>query len=66
MFPIGIDSKKFERDLLKSDVQKHMKELKERFKGRKIMLGVDRLDMIKGKENIIINTTRAIINYLIL
>ncbi|KAL8510050.1 hypothetical protein ACS0TY_017034 [Phlomoides rotata] len=47
-FPIGIDSERFMRALEDTEVQKHIKELKERFSGRKVMLGVDRLDMIKG------------------
>ncbi|PWA69921.1 glycosyl transferase, family 20, Trehalose-phosphatase, HAD-like domain protein [Artemisia annua] len=47
-FPIGIDSDRFIRALENPLVQEHMKELKERFSGRKVMLGVDRLDMIKG------------------
>ncbi|XP_031405935.1 alpha,alpha-trehalose-phosphate synthase [UDP-forming] 1-like isoform X1 [Punica granatum] len=47
-FPIGIDADRFRRALETQDVQKHIKELKDRFAGRKVMLGVDRLDMIKG------------------
>ncbi|XP_073159454.1 alpha,alpha-trehalose-phosphate synthase [UDP-forming] 1 [Henckelia pumila] len=47
-FPIGIDSERFIRALEVPQVQEHIKELKERFSGRKVMLGVDRLDMIKG------------------
>ncbi|KAL2326848.1 hypothetical protein Fmac_020275 [Flemingia macrophylla] len=47
-FPIGIDSERFIRALDLQGVQNHMNELQERFKGRKVMLGVDRLDMIKG------------------
>ncbi|XP_058221397.1 alpha,alpha-trehalose-phosphate synthase [UDP-forming] 1 [Rhododendron vialii] len=47
-FPIGIDSDRFIRALEVPQVQEHIKELKERFAGRKVMLGVDRLDMIKG------------------
>ncbi|KAJ8898789.1 hypothetical protein K2173_006321 [Erythroxylum novogranatense] len=47
-FPIGIDSDRFIGALELSSVQDHIKELKERFAGRKVMLGVDRLDMIKG------------------
>ncbi|XP_058779486.1 alpha,alpha-trehalose-phosphate synthase [UDP-forming] 1 [Vicia villosa] len=47
-FPIGIDSDRFIRALGSSDVQGPIKDLQERFKGRKVMLGVDRLDMIKG------------------
>ncbi|XP_021726940.1 alpha,alpha-trehalose-phosphate synthase [UDP-forming] 1-like [Chenopodium quinoa] len=47
-FPIGIDSDRFIRALEVPQVQEHIKELMERFAGRKVMLGVDRLDMIKG------------------
>ncbi|XP_077213364.1 alpha,alpha-trehalose-phosphate synthase [UDP-forming] 1-like [Tasmannia lanceolata] len=47
-FPIGIDSDRFIRALELPQVQDHIKELKDRFAGRKVMLGVDRLDMIKG------------------
>ncbi|KAK7399738.1 hypothetical protein VNO78_10927 [Psophocarpus tetragonolobus] len=47
-FPIGIDSDRFIQALELPEVQDHMKELKERFADRKVMLGVDRLDMIKG------------------
>ncbi|KAG6424445.1 hypothetical protein SASPL_114863 [Salvia splendens] len=47
-FPIGIDSERFMRALEMPGVQENIKELKERFCGRKVMLGVDRLDMIKG------------------
>ncbi|PQP96230.1 alpha alpha-trehalose-phosphate synthase [Prunus yedoensis var. nudiflora] len=47
-FPIGIDSERFIRALEVPQVQEHIREFKERFAGRKVMLGVDRLDMIKG------------------
>lgn len=47
-FPIGIDADRFIRALDTQPVKDHIKELKERFAGRKVMLGVDRLDMIKG------------------
>ncbi|KAK4387162.1 Alpha,alpha-trehalose-phosphate synthase [UDP-forming] 1 [Sesamum angolense] len=47
-FPIGIDSERFIHALEAPQVQERIKELKERFSGRKVMLGVDRLDMIKG------------------
>lgn len=47
-FPIGIDSDRFIRALEVPQVQEHIRELTERFAGRKVMLGVDRLDMIKG------------------
>ena len=47
-FPIGIDPTRFHDALGTKVVQDHIVELKARFKGRKVMLGVDRLDMIKG------------------
>ncbi|XP_057860053.1 alpha,alpha-trehalose-phosphate synthase [UDP-forming] 1 isoform X2 [Cryptomeria japonica] len=47
-FPIGIDSDRFIKALELPQVKEHVRELKERFAGRKVMLGVDRLDMIKG------------------
>ncbi|GER24546.1 trehalose-6-phosphate synthase, partial [Striga asiatica] len=47
-FPIGIDSERFIRALDLPQVKDHIRELKERFAGRKVMVGVDRLDMIKG------------------
>ncbi|XP_072966589.1 alpha,alpha-trehalose-phosphate synthase [UDP-forming] 1-like [Typha angustifolia] len=47
-FPIGIDSERFKRALELPAVKEHINELTQRFAGRKVMLGVDRLDMIKG------------------
>ncbi|XP_054812417.1 alpha,alpha-trehalose-phosphate synthase [UDP-forming] 1-like [Prosopis cineraria] len=47
-FPIGIDSDRFVRALELPQVKDSIKEFEERFRGRKVMLGVDRLDMIKG------------------
>ncbi|THF96025.1 hypothetical protein TEA_010792 [Camellia sinensis var. sinensis] len=47
-FPIGIDSDRFIRALEFPLVREHIRELKETFADRKVMLGVDRLDMIKG------------------
>ncbi|XP_024539145.1 alpha,alpha-trehalose-phosphate synthase [UDP-forming] 1-like [Selaginella moellendorffii] len=47
-FPIGIDAERFVRALHTSTVRNHIQELSRRFSGRKVMLGVDRLDMIKG------------------
>ncbi|KAK4255956.1 hypothetical protein QN277_008880 [Acacia crassicarpa] len=47
-FPIGIDSERFIHALDLPEVKENIKEFEERFKGRKVMLGVDRLDMIKG------------------
>ena len=47
-FPIGIDPGRFTQALETERVQAHVHELRQRFQGRKVMLGVDRLDMIKG------------------
>ncbi|KAJ9565826.1 hypothetical protein OSB04_001792 [Centaurea solstitialis] len=47
-FPIGIDSDRFLRAIQLPQVKNYIKEFEERFGGRKVMLGVDRLDMIKG------------------
>ncbi|TVU20585.1 hypothetical protein EJB05_36799 [Eragrostis curvula] len=47
-FPIGIDSDRFKRAIELPAVKRHINELTQRFAGRKVMLGVDRLDMIKG------------------
>jgi len=47
-FPIGIDPGRFTQALETERVQAHIHELRQRFQGRKVMLGVDRLDMIKG------------------
>ncbi|CAN1230319.1 Alpha,alpha-trehalose-phosphate synthase [UDP-forming] 1 [Linum grandiflorum] len=47
-FPIGIDSDRFIKALDLPKVKESMRDLKQRFAGRKLMLGVDRLDMIKG------------------
>ncbi|KAK8681011.1 hypothetical protein V6N13_053418 [Hibiscus sabdariffa] len=47
-FPIGIDSNNFIKALELPEVQMHIKELEETFAGRRVILGVDRLDMIKG------------------
>ncbi|KAL4565203.1 hypothetical protein LXL04_029288 [Taraxacum kok-saghyz] len=47
-FPIGIDSVRFIHALETPQVQDHIRELKERFFGRKVLLGLDDLDMIKG------------------
>eukprot|EP00899_Mesostigma_viride_P018962 jgi/Mesvir1/27067/Mv20760-RA.1 len=47
-FPIGIDPERFIDALETEIVQTQMAELRSQFAGRKVMLGVDRLDMIKG------------------
>ncbi|KAH7484601.1 Alpha,alpha-trehalose-phosphate synthase [UDP-forming] A [Phytophthora ramorum] len=48
VFPIGIDPDHFE-DILNSDVtQKRIQELTTKFAGCKVIIGVDRMDYIKG------------------
>lgn len=47
-FPIGIDPERFTRALDTDEVQGNIAKLLNRYAGRKIMLGVDRLDMVKG------------------
>ncbi|CAM0958045.1 unnamed protein product [Alopecurus aequalis] len=47
-FPIGIDAGSFEQALGLQTVQEKISEFKKLFSGRRVMLGVDRLDMIKG------------------
>ncbi|PGH00320.1 alpha,alpha-trehalose-phosphate synthase [UDP-forming] [Helicocarpus griseus UAMH5409] len=47
-FPIGIDPEKFSEGLKKEKVQKRIAALEQKFQGVKLMVGVDRLDYIKG------------------
>jgi len=47
-FIVGIDPQKFADTLSKPEVQERIKTLKERYKGMKVVVGVDRLDHIKG------------------
>ena len=47
-FPIGIDPTKITDGLQNPVVKKRIAALKEKFRGVKIMVGVDRLDYIKG------------------
>lgn len=47
-FPIGIDPERFSEALSRPDVKGYIRELQQKFAGRKVMLGVDRLDTIKG------------------
>lgn len=48
VFPVGIDVAEFERTLITTPVKERLGELYQRFKGKKVILGVDRLDYIKG------------------
>lgn len=47
-FPIGIDPDRFTAALEAPEVRANIAQLLNRYAGRKVMLGVDRLDMIKG------------------
>jgi len=47
-FPIGIDPSKFEEGLKKPKVQERIATLERKFQGVKLIVGVDRLDYIKG------------------
>ena len=47
-FPIGIDPEKFSEGLKKPKVQDRIAALKKKFEGVKLIVGVDRLDYIKG------------------
>jgi trehalose-6-phosphate synthase len=44
---VGIDVAEFERTLITTPVKERLGELYQRFKGKKVILGVDRLDYIK-------------------
>lgn len=48
VFPIGIDPEKFTEGLEKPEVQARIKQLERKFEDTKIIVGVDRLDYIKG------------------
>jgi len=47
-FPIGIDPNKFLKTLEQANMASIIAEYKREFKGRKVLLGIDRLDYIKG------------------
>mmetsp|Transcript_7673 Transcript_7673/g.9501 ORF Transcript_7673/g.9501 Transcript_7673/m.9501 type:complete len:481 (-) Transcript_7673:928-2370(-) len=47
-FPIGIDVDKFTEGVTKTKVVDRIKQLKQKFNDTKIIVGVDRLDYIKG------------------
>jgi trehalose 6-phosphate synthase len=47
-FIVGIDPQKFSDTLQKQEVLDRIQTLEERYKGMKIIVGVDRLDYIKG------------------
>lgn len=47
-FFIGIDPDEFRHGLDDPEVQGLLKQLKERFRGQRVIVGVDRIDYIKG------------------
>lgn len=47
-FPIGVDPEKFEDGLKKPNVVERIQALERKFQGVKLIVGVDRLDYIKG------------------
>lgn len=47
-FPIGIDPEKFTEGLKKPKVQDRIATLERKFQGVKLIVGIDRLDYIKG------------------
>ena len=47
-YPIGIEPMQFVEGLRRDKVQTRLKALEQRFKGCKVIVGVDRLDYIKG------------------
>jgi trehalose-phosphatase len=48
VFPIGIEPHKFEEQFKEKAVQDRIAELQQTFAGKKLIIGVDRLDYIKG------------------
>jgi hypothetical protein len=44
VFPVGIDPSKFKEHLKTAAVQERVRDLQEKFAGKKIIIGVDRLD----------------------
>lgn len=47
-FPIGIDPGRFYETMATDLVQQRIRELEQEFEGKKVMVGVDRLDYVKG------------------
>lgn len=48
VFPIGIDVDKFSKELADPEIENRIRQIKQDYNGAKIVLGVDRLDYIKG------------------
>jgi trehalose-6-phosphate synthase len=54
----GIDPDKFIDSMEKSSVKQQIDEYKEQFRGRKVLIGIDRLDYIKGIYNKLLGVER--------
>jgi trehalose 6-phosphate synthase/phosphatase len=48
VYPIGINSKKFLKTLQSDEYHRHLNEYRETYRGKKIVLSVERLDYTKG------------------
>lgn len=48
VYPIGIDPSRFEATVARPNTQRRIKELRAQFHGVRVLLGVDRMDYIKG------------------
>jgi trehalose-6-phosphate synthase len=46
IFPIGTDPQKWQKNCMKAPVIRRIHELREQFNGKKVIIGVDRLDPI--------------------
>mmetsp|Transcript_12478 Transcript_12478/g.45483 ORF Transcript_12478/g.45483 Transcript_12478/m.45483 type:complete len:973 (+) Transcript_12478:181-3099(+) len=62
-FPIGIDPQRFWTALKTPQVREKMAELQRQHAGKKIMLGVDRLDMIKGIPQKLLGVEKFLIDH---
>jgi trehalose 6-phosphate synthase/phosphatase len=48
VYPIGINSEKFVKELRSDEYRRHLHEYRETYRGKKIVLSVERLDYTKG------------------
>ncbi len=62
-FAISIDYEGFLRRATASPVEKKMHDLKDRFRGQKIMLGLDRMDYTKGLKERLDSLRNALVRY---
>lgn len=57
-FPIGIDPDKFLESMKNPDTISQINQFKQQFNGRKVLIGIDRLDYIKGIYNKLLGLER--------